>query len=173
MTSHLDSITNDSTYMLAKSRLKAALNSPLRSADEEAELDSFADGVERYYQAHIEAPSPQMDGVDELAFRLDMGMLTLPEVLSVFGGHERFASYMTRQRDLDAVTLEALVNECGVDRSELEKPLCEPPGWQELSLDGRGQCDNPKCCTPGERDWRVVLAAGLQSETRELAEVAD
>lgn len=159
MTAKIEPITDYTTYKRVQARLMDAFNAPRKDQEEEAELRMLAVELDRYQQEHFAINQVELDGVDEVIGQLDYTHLTLDELIPVFGGLERFIEYMTRRRDLDAATLEALVTELGMDRAELEKPFRSPPGERDISAEGQEPCADPVCCPPGERNWRLELAA--------------
>ena len=100
----------------------------------------------------------QTDGADHLEFRLDEGMSTLDELVPVFGGMEPFLEFMTRRRNLDPDTLEALVSELGIKRERIDKPFCKPEGWQDITMENSTCCDDDPC-PMGIGEWRERLLA--------------
>ena len=98
----------------------------------------------------------QTDGADHLEFMLDQGMSTLDELVPVFGGMEPFLEFMTRRRNLDPDTLEALVSELGIKRERIDKPFCKPEGWQDITMENSTCCDDDPC-PMGIGEWRERL----------------
>ena len=162
-------IATDSEYELALERIRQMMDCG-EDAAEVAELKALAKAVQEYEEQHCTFLNVQTDGVDDIISRLDLGMMQLEDVLRVFGGPDRFFEYMTRQRDLDAATIEALVIEFDMERNQLEKPFRASPGGQEISPDQvQEPCEDPVCCPPDYVDWRVELAEMVRE--RELVGV--
>lgn len=158
-------IATDSEYELALERVRQIMDCG-EDADEVAELKELAKAVQEYEEQHCPFLNVQTDGVDDIISRLDLGMMQLEDVLRVFGGPNRFFEYMTRQRDLDAATLEALVIEFDMERDQLEKPFRARPGGQDISPElVQEPCEDPVCCPPDHVDWRVELAESMREPT--------
>lgn len=164
MAAKIETITDYATYKRVQARLIGEFNTPLKSP-EAAEHRMLAEELQRYAHEHFEINQVELDGVDEVVGKLDYTFLTLDELIPVFGGLERFVEYMTRRRNIDAATIDALVTHFGMDRDELEMPFRTGPGDQDISAEGQEPCDNPECCTPGERNWRIELAASMRELT--------
>ena len=162
-------IATDSEYELALERVRQIMDCD-EDADEVAELKALAKAVQEYEEQYCTFLKVQTDGVDDIISRLDLGMMQLEDILRVFGGPDRFFEYMTRQRDLDAATVEALVMEFDMERDQLAKPFRAPPGGQDISPElVQEPCEDPVCCPPNHVDWRVVLAESMRE--RELVGV--
>ena len=158
-------ITDYATYKRVQAWLIATMNTPLGSPEEEARRRLQAEELQRYSLENFEFHQVQLDGVDEVVGKLDYTHLTLDELIPVFGGLERFVEYMTRRRNIDAETIDALVTQFDMDRDELEMPFRSPPGDREISAAGQELCEDPVCCPPDYVDWRVELAESVQALT--------
>ena len=165
MAAKIETITDYAAYKRVQAWLISSMNTPLGSPQEEARRRLQAAELQRYAQENFEFFKVELDGVDEVVGKLDYTFLTLDELIPVFGGLERFVEYMTRRRNIDAETIDALVAQFGMDRDELEMPFRTGPGDQDISAKGQAPCDNPECCTPGERNWRIELAASMRELT--------
>ena len=166
MITKIDPITDRATYDRVQARVNSMIDQPVRSPEEEVEVDMLLDELERYARKNFEFFQVQTDGVDDIISRLDLGMMQLEDILRVFGGPDRFFEYMTRQRDLDAATVEALVIEFDMERDQLQKPFRARPGGQDISPDlVQEPCEDPVCCPPDHVDWRVVLAESMREPT--------
>ena len=158
-------IATDSEYELALERVRQMMDCG-EDSDEVAELKALAKAVQEYEEQHCTFLNVQTDGVDDIISRLDLGMMQLEDILRVFGGPDCFFEYMTRQRDLDAATIEALVIEFDMERDQLEKPFRARPGEQDISPElVQEPCGDPVCCPPDHVDWRVQLAEAVQALT--------
>ena len=167
MVTKIEPITDRATYDRIQARVNGMIDQPVRSPEEESEVDMLIDELERYARRNFEFFQVQLDGVDEVVGKLDYTFLTLDELIPVFGGPERFVEYMTRRRDIDAETIDALVTQFDMDRDELEMPFRTGPGDQDISAEGQEPCDDPVCCPPGERNWRLELAAAITHMDRQ------
>ena len=163
----IETITDYATYKRVQARLISEFNTPLKSPEDEAEHRRLAEELQRYAHEHFAINQVELDGVDEVIGNLDYTHLTLEELTPVFRGLERFVEYMTRRRNIDAQTIDALVTQFGMDRADLEKPFRKPPGDEDISAEGQEPCDNPECCTPGHVDWRLELAAAITHMDRQ------
>ena len=165
MVPDFEPINDYATYKRVQTWLIATMNTPLGSPEEEARRRLQAEELQRYSLENFEFHQVKLDGVDEVVGKLDYTHLTLDELIPVFGGLERFVEYMTRRRNIDAETIDALVTQFGMDRADLEKPFRSPPGNRDISSAGQEPCGDPVCCTPGHVDWRVELAESVQALT--------
>lgn len=152
----VEPITDDASYERAEARASELMNNCSTDAERE-ELDALSDAIDRYARANFEVFRVQTDGPDHLEFRLDQGMSTLDELERVFGGRDAFIAYMTRQRNLDDATVDALVTECNIDRNKIDKEFSSPPGWQDIDLEPRLSGGDSKCCDSPIPDWRAEL----------------
>ena len=150
-------ITDDATYERVQARLVDMMDKVPKDELEAAELDALADELERYYRTRFAPARPPSDGVHELVFMLDMGIAKLDDLLPLVGGRDRLIEFLTRRRNLDSDAIDAIVANFKTKREEIDKPFCEPPGWQVLSMDGQEPCENPECCDPDDSDWRAEL----------------
>ena len=164
MAAKIEPITDDATYERVQARLLDAWGTPTVDPEAEAELRMLAEELQRYAHERFEINRVKTDGVREIAFMLDQGMATLPDMVAVFGGRDRFIEYMTRQRNVGEETIDAILANFDTKREWIDKPFCKPPGDDDISAEGQEPCDNPMCCTPGERDWRVVLAEMVREQ---------
>lgn len=165
MATKIEPIADRATYDRVQARVNSMIDKPARSPEEEAVVDMLLDELESYAQENFEFFKVELDGVDEVVGKLDYTFLTLDELIPVFGGLERFVEYMTRRRNIDAATIDALVTQFGMDRDELEMPFRTGPGDQDISAEGQEPCEDPVCCPPGERNWRIELAASMRELT--------
>lgn len=169
MADKIPPITDRATYDRVQDRVNSMLERPSRDAAEEAEIDMLLNEMRRYGRENFAINQVVLDGVDEVLGKLDYTHLTLDELIPVFGGLERFVEYMTRRRNIDAETIDALVTQFDMDRDELEMPFRSPPGDRDISAEGQELCEDPVCCPPDYVDWRVVLAEMVRE--RELVGV--
>ena len=165
MVPDFEPINDYATYKRVQAWLIATMNTPLGSPEEEARRRLQAEELQRYSLENFEFHQVQLDGVDEVVGKLDYTHLTLDELIPVFGGLERFVEYMTRRRNIDAETIDALVTQFDMDRDELEMPFRSPPGDLDISAEWQEPCEDPVCCTPGHVDWRVKLAESMREPT--------
>ena len=158
----IESITDDAGYERAQVRIGQLFNN-CANDEEVAELRALAAAVAEYAETHFEFYWVQTDGADHIEFLLDQEIVTLDELLPVFGGMEPFLDFMTRRRELDPATLEALVSELGIRREDLDKPFCKPEGWEDITLENSTCCDEDPC--PMEvPEWRERLKAYRERE---------
>ena len=165
MVTKIDPITDRATYDCVQSRVNRMIDKPVRTPEEEAEIDMLLDELQSFARKNFEFFKFKLDGVDEVVGKLDYTHLTLDELIPVFGGLERFVEYMTRRRNIDAETIDALVTQFDMDRDELEMPFRSPPGDRDISAEGQELCEDPVCCPPDYVDWRVELAESVQALT--------
>ena len=153
----IESITDDAGYERAQVRIGQLFNN-CANDEEVAELRALAAAVAEYAETHFEFYWVQTDGADHIEFLLDQEIVTLDELLPVFGGMEPFVEFMTRKRTLDADTLDALVAEFDVRREDIDRPFCQPPGWKGITLEDATCCDDDPC-PMGIGEWRERLLA--------------
>ena len=123
-------ITDDAAYDRAIVRIGQLVNN--WSNDEELdELKTLSTAADRYAQTRFEDIQKPTDGPDEIEFMLDQERATLDELVEVFGGSERFVEYMTRRRNLDDATMDAIVSNFNTRREFIDKPFRKAPGWDE------------------------------------------
>lgn len=161
----VEPITDDATYKRVQARLIAAMHKP-RSAAEEEELRLLGQELSRYAQERFQVNRIQTDGPDEIEFMLDQGIATLHELEEVIGGRERFIEYMTRRRNLDPATIDAVVANFDTERESIDKPFRRPEGWQDIAKEMAEPCDNLECCPPewqNQHDWRAELREHIPS----------
>ena len=155
-------ITTKAEHKRALDRVSAMMNNCANDAEVE-ELRALAKAVQAYEQEHFEFWKLTSDGADHLEYMLDEEQTTLDELVPVFGGMEPFLEFMTRRRELDPATLEALVSELGIRREDLDKPFCKPEGWEDITLENSTCCDEDPC--PMEvPEWRERLKAYRKRE---------
>ena len=157
MVPDFEPINDYATYKRVQAWLIATMNTPLGSPEEAARRRLQAEELQRYAHENFAINQVVLDGVDEVIGKLDYTHLTLDELIPVFGGLERFVEYMTRRRNIDAETIDALVTQFDMDRDELEMPFRSPPGDRDISAAGQELCEDPVCCPPDYVDWRVEL----------------
>ena len=150
-------ITTASEHSAALERLEAVIETEL-NASEVAEYSALAQAIHDYETEHSWISRVQTDGADYLEFMLDEGMTTLDELIPVFGGIESLIMFMTRKRNLEPETLEALVSQLSIRREDLDKPFCTPEGWQDITLEDVDCCDDDPC-PMGIGEWRERLLA--------------
>ena len=156
-------ITTEAGHKQALERVRAMMNNCVDDAEVE-ELRALAQAVHDYEWERSWLSHVQTDGADHLEFMLDEGKTTLDELMPVFGGMEPFLEFMTRQRNLDPKTLEALVSELGIEREEIDKPFCKPEGWQDITVADVNCCDEDPC-PMGIGEWRERLLAHREELT--------
>ena len=156
-------ITTASEHAAAMRRLDAVMETDV-DASEVEEYRALARAIQAYEQEHFEFWKLTSDGADHLEFMLDQGMTTLDELVRVFGGMEPLIMFMTRQRNLDPKTLETLVSDLGIRREDLDKPFCNPQGWQDITLEDSECCDEDPC-PMGIGEWRERLLAHREEFT--------
>ena len=155
----VEPITDDATYKRVQARLIAAMDSP-RSEEEVEELRLLGQELSRYAQERFRFNQTPTDGPDEIEFMLDQGIATLHDLEEVIGGRQRFIEYMTRKRNLDPATIDAVVANFDTKREWIDKPFCRPEGWQDIMKKRDEPCDDLECCPPEWRDrhdWRAEL----------------
>ena len=167
MAAKIEPITDDATYKRVQARLLDAWDTPAADPEEEAELRMLAEELQRYAHERFEINRVKTDGVHEIAFMLDQGIATLPDMVAVFGGRDRFIEYMTRRRNVGEDTIDAILANFDTKREWIDKQFCKPPGNQDISAEGQEPCDNPECCTPGHVGWRLELAAAITHMDRQ------
>ena len=156
-------ITTASEHAAAMRRLDAVMETDLDES-EVAEYRALVQAIQAYEKEHFEFWKLTSDGADHLEFMLDQGMTTLDELVPVFGGMEPFLAFMTRKRNLDPKTLEVLVSELGIKREYIDKPFCEPEGWQDITMENSTCCDEDPC-PMGIGEWRERLLAHREEFT--------
>ena len=123
-------VTNDAEHKRALTRFRELFGSP-RDSDEGAELRALATAIQDYEMANYDfGPT---DAADEIEFMLDQGDATLDALYPIFGGRDAFIDFMTRRRELDPETIDALVDRFPTKREWLDKPSCSPEGWQDIA----------------------------------------
>ena len=150
-------ITTASEHAAAMKRLDAVIETDV-DASEVEEYRALVQAIVAYEKEHFEFWKLTSDGADHLEYMLDEEQTTLDELVPVFGGMEPFLEFMTRKRDLDPATLEALVSELGIRREDLDKPFCKPPGWDDITMENSTCCDEDPC-PMGIGEWRERLLA--------------
>ena len=150
-------ITTEAEHKQALDRVSAMMNNCANDAEVE-ELRALARAVHDYEWERSWLSQVQTDGADHLEFMLDEGQATLDELIPVFGGMEPFLAFMTRKRNLEPETLEALVSQLSIRREDLDKPFCTPEGWQDITLEDVDCCDDDPC-PMGIGEWRERLLA--------------
>ena len=156
MMNYVGPITDDASYKRAQARIHSMMSRTPKDAAEAEELDALTDALVAYGKTRFKFWEIETDGADHLEFMLDQGMTTLDELIPVFGGIEPLIMFMTRRRNLDRETLEALVSELGIKREDLDKPFCSPEGWQDITLEEVDCCDEDPC-PMGIGEWRETL----------------
>ena len=155
--SQIRPITTAAEHAEALKRLDAVMETDV-DPSEVAEYSALAQAIHDYETEHSWISRVQTDGADYLEFMLDEGMTTLDELIPVFGGMESLIMFMTRKRNLDPETLEALVSQLSIRREDLDKPFCTPEGWQDITLEDVDCCDDDPC-PMGIGEWRERLLA--------------
>ena len=157
-------ITTASEHAVALKRLDAVIETDV-DASEVEEYRALAQAIQDYELEHSWLSQVQTDGVHEIEFMLDQGMVTLDELLPVFGGMESFVAFMTRQRNLSPATIDAIAGKFNTKREYLDKPFCSPEGWQDITLENSTCCDEDPC-PMGIGEWRERLLAYREEFTR-------
>lgn len=153
----VEPIIDDAGYERAQARVRQLMNNWADEA-ELAELKALAKAVTAYARTRFDIYEDGGDGVDEIAFMLDQGIVTLDELVPVVGGMEVLVMYMTRRRNLDPATIDAIVANFDTDHESLDKPFSEPEGWKEITLEDSTCCDEDPCPV-GIGEWRERLLA--------------
>ena len=150
-------ITNDADYKRAQTRVREMMNN---WADERelAELRALSKAVDSYARTRFDIFKVQTDGVNEIEYMLDQGLVTLDELLPVFGGMEQFLEFMIRRRNLEPATIDAIVANFNTKREWIDKPFCEPEGWKHITKEDSTCCDDDPC-PMGIGEWRERLLA--------------
>ena len=156
-------ITNDAAYRRAQARVGELMNNWADEA-ELAELKALSAAVDSYAQSRFEQIDDAGDGVLEIAYMLDHDLATLDELLPVFGGMEQFVAFMTRQRNLNPATIDAIVSNFHTKREWIDLPFCKPEGWQDITLENVECCDEDPCPV-GIGEWRERLLAHREELT--------
>ena len=156
-------ITTASEHAAAMRRLDAVMETDLDES-EVAEYRALVQAIQAYEKEHFEFWKLTSDGADHLEFMLDEDMTTLDELVPVFGGMEPFLEFMTRKRNLDPETLEALVSELGIKRERIDKPFCKPESWDDITMENSTCCDEDPC-PMGIGEWRERLLAHREELT--------
>ena len=157
-------VTTKAEHKRALARVSAMMNNCADDAEVE-ELRALAKAVQAYEQEHFEFWKLTSDGADHLEFMLDEEQTTLDELVPVFGGMEPFLAFMTRKRNLDPETLEALVSELGIKRERIDKPFCKPESWDDITMENSTCCDEDPC-PMDVPEWRERLKAYREEFTR-------
>ena len=89
MVTKIDPITDRATYDCVQSRVNRMIDKPVRTPEEEAEIDMLLDEMRRYGRENFSINQVVLDGVDEVVGKLDYTHLTLDALIPVFGGLER------------------------------------------------------------------------------------
>lgn len=154
-------ITDDATYHLAEARAMQLKNNCANEAERE-ELDALAGAIDDYAQQCLERGLPPLDGAGEIIYMLDMGHATLGELIPIFGGIEQLIDFVTRKRNIDAATIDAIVANFDTKREWIDTPFYKPEGWQDI-MKSKGD----------PSDWRTELMESMPSTERELTAVAN
>ena len=160
----VEPITDDAGYKRAEARAGELMNNWADEA-ELAELKALAEAITNYAETHFEFYQVHVDAADHIEFMLDQGMVTLDELVPVFGGMEPFIEFMTRKRNLDEMTLDALSVKFDIDREWIDKEFIKPSGWQDITLENSTCCDEDPC-PMGIGEWRERLLAYREEFTR-------
>ena len=153
----VNAITDDAGYERAQVRIGELFNN-CANDEEVAELRALADAVTEYAKTRFEIFKDGGDGADELEFMLDQEIVTLDELLPVFGGMERLVEFMIRRRNLEPATIDAIVANFNTKREWIDKPFCEPEGWKGITMEDSTCCDEDPC-PMGIGEWRERLLA--------------
>lgn len=150
-------ITDDASYERAQTRVRQLMNN---WADEVelAELKALSKAVTAYAETRFDIFKEETDGVCEVAYMLDQGIVTLDALVPVFGGMEQLVDYMTRRQNLNDETIDAIVLNFNTEREWIDKPFCRPEGWQDITMEDVEPCDDD-ACTTGIGEWRERLLA--------------
>ena len=151
-------ITDDAGYRRTQARIHSMMNVRPKDEQEAEELRLLTDELVRYAETRFEIYKDGGDGADEIEFMLDQGVMTLDELLPVVGGMQPLVDYMTRRRNLDPATIDAIVSKFDTQREWIDKPFCKPPGWQDITLENVECCDEDPCPV-GIPEWRERLRA--------------
>lgn len=127
-------ITDRATHKVALARLMEVFHaSP--DTPEEREGNALAEAVHHYEQANFSLRFIPTDGVHHIEYLLDQEIADLPGLLEIFGGRKPFMEFMLRAQPLDDSTIDAIVTRFNAKRKRLDRPFCEPPGWDSI-MDG-------------------------------------
>ena len=165
----IEQINDDAAYERASARAMELSNNCANDAEGE-ELRALAAAIDAYAQDRFEAYQTTTDGPDEIEFMLDQGIATLHDLEEVIGGRERFIEYMTRKRNLEPATIDAVVANFDTERESIDKPFRRPEGWQDIAKEMAEPCDNLECCPPewqNQHDWRAELRASAINTDRQ------
>ena len=157
-------ITTASEHAVALKRLDAVMETDVDPSEVD-EYRALAQSIQDYEMEHSWLSQVQTDGVHEIEFMLDQGMMTLDDLIPVFGGMEPLIMYMTRQRNLDPATVDTIVANFNTKREDIDTPFCEPEGWQGITLEDSTCCDDDPC-PAGIGEWRERLLAHREESTR-------
>ena len=157
-------ITTASEHAAALKRLDAVMETDVDPSEVD-EYRALAQSIQDYEMEHSWLSQVQTDGVHEIEFMLDQGMMTLDDLIPVFGGMEPLIMYMTRHRNLDPATVDTIVANFDTKREDIDKPFCEPEGWQGITLEDSTCCDDDPC-PAGIGEWRERLLAHREESTR-------
>ena len=163
----VEPITDDAGLERAEARLCSMMGKTPKDDAEADYLDALAEEVERYAFTHFKELQAATDGVHQLTFMLDQQMATLDELIPIFGGSERLIEYVTRKRNIDAATVDEIASTFNRKREWFDKPFCEPPGMQALTMEDAEPCLNPDMCPPDGPDWRAALRASAINTDRQ------
>ena len=158
-------ITDDAGYRRAQARVHSMMNVRPKDEEEDEELRLLTKELVRYAETRFDIFKDGGDGADELEFMLDQGIVTLDELIPVFGGMQRLVEYMTRRRNLDPATIDAIVSKFDTEREWIDKPFCKPEGWQDITMENVNCCDEDPC-PMGIGEWRERLLAHREELTR-------
>ena len=153
----LITVTNDAEHERAMARLNGLMNNCANDA-EVAELRALAQAIQDYELEHSWLSQVETDGVHEIEFMLDQGAISLDDLVSLLGGIEAVAEYMTRRQNLEAEVIDAIVANFDTKREWIDKPFCEPEGWKGITMEDSTCCDEDPC-PMGIGEWRERLLA--------------
>ena len=162
-------ITTASEHAAAMKRLDAVIETDVDPSEVE-EYRALVQAIVAYEKEHFEFWKLTSDGADHLEYMLDEEQTTLDDLVPVFGGMEPFLDFMTRKRELDPATLEALVSELGIRREDLDKPFCKPEGWEDITLENSTCCDEDPC-PMDVPEWRERLKAYRKRELTRIGRI--
>ena len=165
MMTYVGPITDDAGYRRAQARVHSMMNVRPKDEEEDEELRLLTKELVRYAETRFDIFKDGGDGADELEFMLDQGIVTLDELIPVFGGMQRLVEYMTRRRNLDPATIDAIVSKFDTEREWIDKPFCKPEGWQDITMENVNCCDEYPC-PMGIGEWRERLLAHREELTR-------
>ena len=165
MMTYVGPITDDAGYRRAQARVHSMMNVRPKDEEEDEELRLLTKELVRYAETRFDIFKDGGDGADELEFMLDQGIVTLDELIPVFGGMQRLVEYMTRRRNLDPATIDAIVSKFDTEREWIDKPFCKPEGWQDITMENVNCCDEDPC-PMGIGEWRERLLAHREELTR-------